>query len=239
MPRKLTTERFIERSKLIHDGRYNYSKVEYINARTNVCIICPIHGEFWQKPTHHLYSESDCPLCGKINMSNKQRKTLDVFINSANLIHGNEYDYSNVIYINRHTEVYIICPIHGGFKQTPKYHLEGNGCPACRASKGEKMVKRWLMEHNINHVSEYKFDDCRNINPLPFDFYLPELNVCIEYDGIQHFESIEHFGGIAGLKSTQKHDNIKNKYCIHNNIQLIRIRYDESVNDKLMNIIKH
>ena len=80
---------------------------------------------------------------------------------------------------------------------------------------------------SFNFESEKRFDDCRNVKPLPFDLYVPILNLCIEYDGRQHFEPIEHWGGFDGLLLTQTNDFIKNQYCNDNNINLLRIRYDE------------
>ena len=88
------------------------------------------------------------------------------------------------------------------------------------------------MENNtINFVQEYRFEDCRYKLPLRFDFYIPEHNLCIEYDGIQHFKSFEFFGGEDKLKITQMRDEIKNDYCKKNGINLIRISYNELVGD--------
>ena len=115
--KKLTTNEFIEKSRKVHGDKYDYSKVNYVNAKTKVCIICPIHGEFWQTPDLHLQG-SGCSLCGgKIQLSE------DEFIRRANLVHNNKYDYSKVNYINYHTKICIICPIHGEFWQEPANHL--------------------------------------------------------------------------------------------------------------------
>jgi len=94
----------------------------------------------------------------------------------------------------------------------------------------------------ISSLKEYKFDNCKNKNPLPFDFYLPEHNICIEFDGEQHFKSISYFGGEKGFKNTQKNDLIKTSYCKENNIKLIRINYlefkkiEEILNKNLVNV---
>ena len=79
---------------------------------------------------------------------------------------------------------------------------------------------------------QYSFIDCKNNIALRFDFYLPEHNTCIEYDGIQHFKPIKFFNGKAGLLKTIKHDQIKNRYCQNNNINLIRIKYNQRKNLK-------
>lgn len=102
-----------------------------------------------------------------------------------------------------------------------------NRCPTCtkKISKGELLIKHILHEYNIMYIYQYRFDDCKDKRTLPFDFYLPDYNSCIEFDGQYHFFPIisEEI-----LKQTIKHDNIKNKYCKDNNIPLLRIPYYES-----------
>ena len=127
---KLTTKTFIEKAKNIHGNKYNYSKVEYVNAHTKVTIICPIHGEFEQMPYQHI-QKHECPKCGGYNTGIKLSKTLEHFIKQAIIIHGSKYDYSKVKYVNTHTKVKIICKKHGNFYQEPNNHLSGNGCPIC------------------------------------------------------------------------------------------------------------
>lgn len=124
------TELFIEKAIKVHGNKYNYSKVEYINAYTKVCITCPIHGEFWQVPHDHLKG-AGCKICGKIKNSNALKMTMDLFLEKARNIHGDKYNYSKVQYIDYNTKVCIICPIHGEFYQTPNNHIQGQGCPHC------------------------------------------------------------------------------------------------------------
>ena len=123
--KKLSTEEWIQKAKKVHGDKYDYSKVKYYNAHTKVCIICPIHGEFWQTPASHLMGNA-CPKCG-----GKTKLNTDKFIHRAKEIHGEKYDYSKVEYINATTKVCIICPIHGEFWQTPAKHLSGKGCKKC------------------------------------------------------------------------------------------------------------
>ena len=112
--RKLTTYEFIEKAKKVHGDKYDYSKVEYVNSRTKICIICPQHGEFWQTPNAHLMKEG-CPKCKGENVSKVNRRTTNEFIEKAKKVHGDKYDYSKVDYKNNSTKVCIICPIHGEF----------------------------------------------------------------------------------------------------------------------------
>lgn len=107
----------------------------------------------------------------------------------------------------------------------------GERCPNCKSiSKGEKAIKSYLDKRNIEYQYQYKIDQCKNINPLPFDFALFEnnkLKCLIEFDGKQHFKPIEMFGGQKYLGTVQKHDKIKNDFCRANNIALYRISYKE------------
>lgn len=128
--KKSTKEEFIKKAELIHNRKYDYSNVEYVNSQTKVSIICPIHGKFLQTPAMHL-SGNGCPKCKAQKQGSIQRKKVEDFVNEAKEIHGDKYDYSKVNYKNTHEKVCILCPKHGEFWQTPIKHLEGNGCPKC------------------------------------------------------------------------------------------------------------
>ena len=137
-----TNEEFIQKARKIHGDKYDYSKVEYVNSYTDICIICPEHGEFWQKPSNHLTGYG-CPQC---SMPNKCNST-EEFITKAKTIHGDKYDYSKVEYINGKTKVCIICPEHGEFWQRPNVHLRGSGCPNCFEIR---------KEYKFNLLQEFK-----------------------------------------------------------------------------------
>lgn len=128
---KLNTEEFILRAKKIHGDRYDYSKVNYVNAKTKVCIICPKHGEFWQIPSKHITRRQGCRKCADELRASKKRDDTKSFIEKAIAVHGTKYNYSEVHYIDTDTKIKIICPIHGEFWQTPNNHLSGRGCPQC------------------------------------------------------------------------------------------------------------
>ena len=98
-------------------------------------------------------------------------------------------------------------------------------CPICKESKGEKKIRKFLDRNNIQYICQYRINECKCFKSLPFDFYLPEYNTCIEYDGIQHYEENKHFGGHEAFVERQKRDSIKTEYCLNNNIGLIRIPY--------------
>jgi len=227
----LTNDEFIERSNNIHNNFYDYSLSIYERTNKKVKIICPIHGVFEQKPNNHLNGQG-CPKCkGGVSKTKKD------FINKSREVHT-KYNYSLVEYINMRTNVKIICPIHGVFEQRPSHHVDGIGCPFCKESKGEREIEKFLLENEIEYTRQKKFNDCLSKKRLPFDFYLPEYNICVEFDGRQHFESVEYFGGVDKLEYVKTNDNIKTTYCEKNNIKLLRIRHDEDVLEKLINNIE-
>jgi len=128
-------ERFLEDAKKAHGDRYDYSQVEYINALSNVTIICPIHGTFSQKPANHI-RDVGCPKCGDKSTADKRRRTTEDFIKESREVHGEKYDYSRVEYKSSHEKIEIVCEEHGSFWQSPVNHVRGNkaGCPGCAVS---------------------------------------------------------------------------------------------------------
>jgi hypothetical protein len=229
---KFTINDFISKSYKIHGNKYDYSLVNYRNASSKIKIICPLHGEFEQTPSSHTDQQAGCPKCSK-----KYKYTNDEFVNKANEIHNNKYDYSKVKYINNYTKIEIICKIHGIFSQTPSNHLSGKGCQDCSNSKNENLISLFLDKEKINYATQHKFNDCMNIRKLPFDFYIPKYNTCIEFNGKQHYEPIDFFGGIRGFEKQKKRDKIKIKYCLDNNIKLITIKYNENISEILSKLV--
>lgn len=131
MPTKVTTESFIERSKLVHGDRYDYSQVIYNGAHTKIKIVCREHGLYEQNPTNHL-SKQGCPKCGLESQALARSSQAKLkFKERASHTHNNKYDYSLVDYKNSHAKVSIICTEHGIFEQTPGNHINGMGCPHC------------------------------------------------------------------------------------------------------------
>jgi len=168
MSKSLTTEQFIQKAKQIHGDKYNYSKVEYINNKTKVCIICSQHGEFWQTPSRHLEGRN-CLKCMNDIKHNKQRKTTEQFIQDAKKIHGDRYDYSKIEYISASTKICIIDHTinpntgkeFGEFWQTPNSHLRG--------SENEKSsyIKRGINKR----IAQKEFiKKCNEIHKNRFDY---------------------------------------------------------------------
>jgi hypothetical protein len=223
----ITQNIFIKKAQDIHNNKYDYSNVEYTTLLNKVKIICPIHGEFEQRAGSHLYDKSGCPICKKINdaLSNEQ------FLEKSKVLHGNKYDYSLVNYKNNHAKVKIICPIHGEFEQLAGVHLSGSGCPICKESKGEKIVKIFLDKYNIKYERQKNFNTCiRKKRKLLFDFYLYDYNILLEYDGKLHFQPwSKSENSLKIFKNHKKCDKFKNVWCVNNNIKLLRINYKQDI----------
>jgi len=224
---RIDTKEFLNSLPKDYFNKYDYSKTKYVNRFKKIEVICKNCGKsFWCIPNNHLKGTVDkdntyCPNC----YINKNTYSQERIIKDFKKVHS-DYDYSLVKYINTMTKVQIICKkCKCSFWQKPNDHKMGAGCPNCKRTKGEKRIGMILEENNINFIREYRFKDCKYKNTLPFDFYLPELNILIEYDGKQHYEPVPHFGGEKAFQETQERDKIKTEYCLENNIELIRIPY--------------
>ena len=223
---------FIKKSKRIFGNRYDYSLVDYSDAFSKVCIICKLHGSFYQTPNIHLGGHG-CPQCGRLKVGTVRRSTTEEFIEKARSVHGNRYRYSLSNYVNNSTKICIECPKHGVFFQKPNNHLSGHNCPRCNMSKGELKIENFLLNIGIEYIKQKKFEKCRNPNTnrrLKFDFYIPSKNILIEYDGEQHFRQSflgGHYNSLEELNKLQMLDGIKTKFASENGITLIRIPYTE------------
>lgn len=232
-------ENFIKQANEIYKNKYNYDKVDYVNDKTPIIITCPIHVDFKQIPSNHLQGKG-CPECAKKQNGELFRDTTESFIKKAKKVHGDKYDYSKVNYTKSQEKVIIICPEHGEFEQRPNDHLRGKGCPKCNQSKGERIIEQYLVDNNIEYISQYSVIIDSSINPSGFayvDFYLPTLNTIIEYNGEQHYIAKEYFGGKLGLEHQLLRDNYIRNYCKENNIKLVEIMYNKS-EDKIIEICK-
>jgi len=228
---------FIKRLKKIYKNNLKYDLAEYVGWDIKTNLECREHGIFEKTPSGLLNKKQGCPKCGRRRTGEKNNMGIEEFIKRGKLLNGDNYDYSLVKYVNATTPITIVCPSHGKFTQRPKDHLnKSQGCPTCNKSKGEKKIQRILEQLNIQYHPQYKFDKCFNKRKLPFDFYLPKHNMCIEFDGEQHFFPVEKFGGVKAFEYIKVNDEIKDKYCKENNILLIRISYKQI--NKIKQIIK-
>ena len=298
------TDSFIKCAKQKHGDKYDYSKTKYVNTKTPVIITCPIHGDFKVTPNSHLdgvgcrkcankyngyngaytteefvalakkkygdkfdYTKTDLEHKdenGKITVTCKdiaidgieygdynvnpvlflhkefehKKYTTENFIRIANYIHCNKYDYSKTDLEHKHDgKIIITCPEHGDFKQYPTNHLKGDGCVLCQ-NKKEGLLFRHLKNEYTNLIIE-KQKKFHWLGKQSLDFYLPEHNIAIEYQGRQHFEPVDKFGGKKEFEKTKNRDKRKRELCKKNGIKLLYFSFDEKITTFLGEKVYH
>lgn len=163
MSKKLTEKGFIERAKKVHGDKYDYSKVEYVNTDTKVCIVCAKHGDFWQTPHNHLKGQN-CPKCSHRSI----KYGISEFIKEARKVHGDKYDYSKVDYKGNKIKICIICPRHGEFWIRPNNHLNKQGCPKCGLESISKKLafttEQFIIDARKIHKDKYDYSKVNYIN---------------------------------------------------------------------------
>lgn len=237
--RRKSIDQLIIDCEKVHGDTYDYSKVVYVNCMTKCEIVCKKHGSFKQTMNQHLRGYG-CPKCKTektVGIINKKRHEDNVqnFVSKCQKVHGDSYEYLEQ-YESCYQKILIRCKTCGHeFRQAASNHLFGQGCPSCSRSKGEKSIELWLKTNGICHKPEHWFDDCRGIcRPLPFDFWLPEHNILIEYQGRQHFECVYFSKDEKYKESSEKNfqqtkinDSIKKRYCVDKGIRLIEITHKQ------------
>lgn len=232
-------ETFFRKAKAKFGDYYDLSKVNYIDAKTKVEIVCPIHGSFWQTPDRFLHSKIGCQKCAK-----NHHYTLEEWVNRANAIHHNKYSYDkNTEYKNCFQKMIITCPKHGDFEQEANSHLQGCGCPKCQIRLNQNKLYYKLMDRFCGEEIQYEASP-KWLERQFFDIYFPKYNIAIEYNGIQHYQAVDFFGGEEGFKNCQRLDELKQEKCLKNNCTLIIFKYDynndyfEQVCDQIRQIIQ-
>ena len=209
-------------------------KLRQLNAGENNNFYGKKHSEESLKKMSEIHKKiarrgSDSNFWG---ISYSSRMSNDEFIEKCKEKHNNFYNYDLTNFQGRKNLIVVNCPHHGTFSQVASDHLYGGcGCQKCNRSKAEIKIESILQKLNIKYKTQYKFDDCKNKNRLPFDFYLPDTNCCIEYDGEFHFLDL----GFNDLERVKINDDIKSNFCNANCIKLIRIDYTQF--DEIENII--
>lgn len=217
----LTLDETIKAFKKTHGDRYDYSKVVYITTKHKVEIGCEAHGSFWQRPNKHK-SGAGCPTCANILIKLKNRDTLEQTVDGFKKIHGDRYDYSKVVYVNATTKVEIVCKEHGSFWQLPNSHKSGSGCPKCSNRKSERWFGECLEELGYK-ASKERPEWLRNPKTgfkLELDYYIPELKIAFEVQGLQHYKSIDYWGGEEAFEIRQERDQQKRNLCFMKGVTL-------------------
>lgn len=198
----------------------------YVGSNIPILHKCKIDEYEWYAVPSRILQGVGCPKCAK------KLKTHDDYVADVNMINKNIEVVG--IYKKWNEPILHRCKKCGyEWMVKPNGILNGTGCPVCKESHGERSINEWLNTYNILYQRQKVFDDCKDKRVLPFDFYLPEYNICIEYQGIQHYKPIDYFGGQKSFESQVSRDNIKKEYCQKNNIILFAIPYFEDINEEL------
>lgn len=230
-----TTDTFTTRARRVHGEQYDYNQVEYVGSRNRVTIVCPKHGAFRMTPARHLQGRG-CRKCAFERIGRERRMTFWEFVERVVEVHGADtYDYELKDFVNAHSLIPIRCPKHGEFRQSVAAHLRGHGCPRCVQSKGEQRVRESLTALGVPFDEQVRFEECRDRRALPFDFFVPDRGLLIEYDGRQHVANSETWGGDEKLEETKRHDAIKDAFARERGLTLLRIPHWEYENvDRLL-----
>lgn len=220
-----------------HEFMQNLSKVlesdyevlsEYKNAKTKIKIRHTSCGLIYDVLPHKILNGGRCPTCSFINMGRNRSKPHHVFVKDVYKVSGGEYEVLGEYYNNSTKILMRHNSCNTEFLITPDSFLRGSGCAKCKESTGEQQVRRILDKHNIRHLSQYKFDDCKYKEMLSFDFAVMDDSgaIClIEYQGIQHYFPVEFFGGQSAFVEQKVKDDIKRNYTKRKNIPLVEIPY--------------
>ena len=239
-----TFEDWVSLCKAVHGDQYEYIRLTKRDGRAALVLRCPEHGEFVQAAKTHLQGRG-CSKCGGIKIAESKRMSVDDYVERARTIHGDLYDYSEVEFDNIRQKIKIGCPDHGFFLQYAEAHTRlAIGCPKCKASKPEVRIRLWLENQDLDFVEQWRDHDCRfeSGRLASFDFYLPQHNLIIEYDGEFHFmETVTIYPSRKmlepNIEANQKRDRIKDAWATTNGIRLERIRYDEDLENCLDSIL--
>lgn len=205
------------------ENGYNLPIEDYVNGSTKIKHKCNNCGNIYkQTPSHHLHGQG-CPVCKGSFLKTNQKYYKECKEKGLDLPNGN--------YINAQTKITHTCSRGHVYKQRPYSHLEGYGCPICNESHGERYIMNYLDEHNIKYESQKRFHDLKDKTYLSYDFYLPDYNTLIEYQGIQHYKEKEFFGGKKQFEKQQLHDKLKRKYAKNNGYKLLELKYTLGTQD--------
>jgi hypothetical protein len=227
--KKKTDEQYKELLSRLHpELDFSLTKVSESDRDYKITVICPKHGLKYPRLYHLLNGEGGCNECRYDKIKEKEKLPLSTFIENAHKVHGEKYDLSKVVYVNSHTKVEIVCPKHGSFWTTPtSFVSRKSGCPICNNSHLEDEICKFLSKNNIKSIPQKTF---KWLGLQKLDFYLPEYNVGIECQGIQHFKVTNYVYSKPLTNEEYFEYNISNdikKYerCKENGLTLLYFTY--------------
>lgn len=181
-----TTEDFIRKSQEVHGDFYDYSKSNYVNSYTQVKILCPEHGEFFQTAKSHIYDKKGCKYCGIQSSAEKHKLPQEVFEDKANFVHSKFYEYG--LYSGAKNSILVKCPLHGTFSVNASAHLQGQGCPECHSSVSNYHQK---LIDDLSGKVKFLVNDKKTLDgKYELDLFFPEHNFAVEINGVYWHSSI-------------------------------------------------
>lgn len=244
---KIPFDEFVKRARKAHGDKYAYHEETYTDISSKTTITCKKHGDFEQYAITHV-NGCGCDKCANEAIGKSLMLNTDIFRQRVKERYGDRFDLTDTVYKGWDENVTIKCNTCGEyFEQRPNNFLRGSGCPNCNLSYGETKIKFFLEDCNIDFKQHYALPNedlfCSN-KKLFVDFFLPDLNTIIEFNGDQHYRPVEIWGGKEQFEKQQRRDNAVRSYCEEHKITLIEIPYKDMANienilSKELNIKKH
>jgi hypothetical protein len=218
------------------EGLFGFDRFNYVNNKGYVELYCLKTKKYFEVRFDSINRDGrkGCPCheCRTARTNEGNTLTTEEFITRVVAVWGqNVFDFTDTEYLGARYSVKLTCLSCGTtFKKIAAHITDGNGCTKChlKSSKGESRIIDFLYDNDILYQHEYMFDDCKGTKRrLPFDFYIPAFNTCIEFDGEQHYREVKWWGGKEQFDKLRKNDAIKTAYCKDNNIKLLRIPHTD------------
>lgn len=197
---------------------------DYIDTKHKCNAKCSDCGNIWRPNVSEIMRGHSCPCCSKIKQGINRRLSEEEYRKRCEELYGTIYDLSELNYTTIRNNVYPICKRHGKVEINAYQFLKGNGCLKCKMHSGQNKLSEYLKKNDIKIEDEYnKFEWLKTEKGgrMSLDMYLVEYNIAIEYQGRQHFEPVDKFGGEKEFQNTKERDLNKKKACRKHGVELI------------------
>lgn len=235
---KKTNQQFIDEVFALHGNEYSVLE-EYKGNRIPIKIRHNVCGRVSKFSPSNFLQGHGCNYCAQIDRDRKRRLSNKSFIKKVKDLVGDEYTFLDPYGNNAHEPLRVRHNTCGSVYRVRPYNFLYNNrrCPICNTSIGEQLIKKFLLDNHISFRQQMTFEGCLDIHKLSYDFYLPDNNVLIEYQGIQHYKPIGFFTA-EYFSTQQKHDKIKRDFAKNNNINLLEIPYTCKTKCEVENMLK-